>query len=109
MPYTPAQRRLFHEIAENPDAARRHGVSRKEGQRLASEADKLAREGREKPEKTEKKDSNLGILPEMRACGGQTQLQRGQKAIQATVPAQNSAPRAAAPGHIDLSRVFGRR
>lgn len=48
MPYTPAQRRLFHEIAENPDAARRHGTSQSEGRKLAEEADKLAREGREK-------------------------------------------------------------
>ena len=49
MPWTPAQRRLFHETAENPDAARRHGMTRREGGKLAEEADRLAREGREKP------------------------------------------------------------
>jgi hypothetical protein len=48
MPYTPAQRRLFHEVEENSDAARRHGISREEGGKLADEADKLAREGKEK-------------------------------------------------------------
>ena len=48
MPYTPAQRRLFHEISENPDAARRHGISRREGHKLAEEADRLAREGHER-------------------------------------------------------------
>lgn len=51
MPYTPAQRRLFHEVKENPDAARRHGMSREEGGKLAREADDLAREGKEKPNK----------------------------------------------------------
>lgn len=52
MPYTSRQRRLFHEIEENPDVAERHGVSQREGHKLADEADKLAREGREKKEKS---------------------------------------------------------
>ena len=51
MPYTDEQRRLFHEAAENPDAARRHGMSQAEARRLANEADRLAREGREKTAK----------------------------------------------------------
>lgn len=52
MPYTPAQRRLFHEVAENPEAAERHGISEKEGTKLAGEADRLAREGKEKTAKS---------------------------------------------------------
>lgn len=48
MPYTEEQRKLFHEAAENPDVARQHGLSRREAQKLADEADRLAREGREK-------------------------------------------------------------
>lgn len=51
MPYTDDQRRLFHELVENEDARKRHGVSRKEAQKLADEADKYAREGKEKPSK----------------------------------------------------------
>lgn len=47
-PFTPAQRRLFHEVEENPDAARRHGMTRAEGRRLADEADDYARRGKEK-------------------------------------------------------------
>ena len=56
MPYTDAQRRLFHEMEENPDAARRHGVSRDEAGKLADEADRLAREGRTKDAATTKFD-----------------------------------------------------
>lgn len=48
MPYTPAQRRLFHEMEENPDAARRHGTSQREAGQLADEADRLKRQGKEK-------------------------------------------------------------
>ena len=48
MPFTPKQRRLFHEVEENPDAAERHGMSQTEGGKLAREADKLKKEGKEK-------------------------------------------------------------
>ena len=48
MPFTEKQRKLFHEVAENPDAAKRHGISRAEGQKLANEADKLKKRGEEK-------------------------------------------------------------
>jgi hypothetical protein len=103
MPYTPAQRRLFHEIAENPDAARRHGVSRKEGQRLANEADKLAREGKEK---REKKSSDLGSLPVMQASGAQITRQMDQVRQQIIT----NPPTGTMKGSfVDLSRVFGRK
>ena len=58
MPWTPKQRALFHEVEENSDAARRHGMTRAEGSRLAREADKLAREG------TEKRPAAKSALPE---------------------------------------------
>lgn len=48
MPYTPAQRRLFHAMSEDPDVAREHGTSQQGARKLAEEADKLKREGREK-------------------------------------------------------------
>jgi hypothetical protein len=52
MPYTPSQRRLFHAMAEDDDVAREHGTSRKKARKLAEEADDLAREGKEKKEKS---------------------------------------------------------
>lgn len=52
MSYTPAQRRLFHESEENEEVAREHGLKHKEAQKLADEADKFAREGKEKDEKS---------------------------------------------------------
>jgi hypothetical protein len=45
MPYTAAQRRYFHFRAEHPG----DGMSKKEARKLAREADKYAKEGREKP------------------------------------------------------------
>lgn len=48
MPYTEKQRRLFHALEESPDARRRHGVSREEAGKLADEADKYAKEGKER-------------------------------------------------------------
>jgi len=51
VPYTEKQRRLFHELEENPDARKRHGVSREEAGKLADEADDYARRGKEKPAK----------------------------------------------------------
>ena len=51
MPYTEDQRRLFHVLTQDEDARKRRGVSRKEAQKLADEADKYAREGKEKPSK----------------------------------------------------------
>lgn len=48
MPYTKKQRAYFHYLDENPEAAREHGTKPAEAHRLASEADRLAREGRER-------------------------------------------------------------
>jgi Family of unknown function (DUF6582) len=47
MPYTARQRRLFHYREEHPGG----GMSHEEAHRLADEADKLTREGKEKPAK----------------------------------------------------------
>jgi hemerythrin-like domain-containing protein len=52
VPYTPSQRRLFHAMAEDADVAREHGTSRKKARKLAEEADELAREDKEKKEKS---------------------------------------------------------
>lgn len=49
IPYTKEQRRLFHAAEENPDVAREHGMSRREAGKLADEADRLKKEGREHP------------------------------------------------------------
>jgi hypothetical protein len=51
MPWTPDQRRLFHEAEENANVAREHGIGQREAGKLADEADKLKREGKEKPAK----------------------------------------------------------
>ena len=51
-PWTPSQRRLFHSAEENPEVAEEHGISHREAGKLADEADKLAREGKEKKEKS---------------------------------------------------------
>ena len=48
MPFTDAQKRLFHAAAESPSVAREHGMSQAEARRLAAEADRLAGEGKEK-------------------------------------------------------------
>jgi hypothetical protein len=51
MPYTEQQRKLFHAAEENPEVAREHGMSRREAGKLADEADRLKRQGREKAAK----------------------------------------------------------
>lgn len=51
MPYTPKQRRLFHYREDHPG----DGMSREEARRLAGEADRLAREGKEKKPKPKAK------------------------------------------------------
>jgi hypothetical protein len=48
MPFTEAQRKLFHVAQEDKDVAREHGMAPGEARRLADEADRLKREGREK-------------------------------------------------------------
>jgi hypothetical protein len=48
VPYTEKQRRLFHELEENPDARKRHGVNEDEARELAGEADDFARRGKER-------------------------------------------------------------
>lgn len=58
MPYTAAQRRLFHEMAEDNSVAREHGTSQREAGKLAEEADRLKRQGREKAAKAAQNGSN---------------------------------------------------
>ena len=58
MPYTAAQRRLFHEMAEDESVAREHGTSQREAGKLAEEADRLKRQGREKATKAAQNGSN---------------------------------------------------
>jgi len=48
MPYTKDQRKLFNAAAHDPSIAREHGMSNKEAEKLADEADKLKKEGKEK-------------------------------------------------------------
>jgi hypothetical protein len=48
MPYTAQQRKLFHVLEDDPEAAERHGVSQHEAGKLADEADAYAREGKER-------------------------------------------------------------
>lgn len=48
MPYTPEQRRLFHAAAESKEVAREHGMPQGEAKKLADEADKLKKDGKEK-------------------------------------------------------------
>jgi len=52
MPYTDEQRRLFNAAAHDPDIARQHGMTRGEADKLAAEANKLKKEGREKSAKS---------------------------------------------------------
>ena len=52
MPFTPAARRLFHAADENEEVAREHGMTQREAGKLSDEADRLAREGKEKKEKS---------------------------------------------------------
>lgn len=47
MPWSDAQRKLFHAAEENPEVAREHGIGRDEARKLADEADKLKKEGKE--------------------------------------------------------------
>jgi len=64
MPYTSRQRRYFHHLAENPDDARAADVSPRTAADLASEADDLARAGRErKPVKKQTIKSFLDLAP----------------------------------------------
>jgi len=51
MPYTAQQRKLFHVLEDDPEAAERHGMSQGEAGKLADEADDYAREGKEKKPK----------------------------------------------------------
>jgi hypothetical protein len=48
MPYTKEQRALFHAAEEDPEIAQEHGMSQREAGKLADEADKLKKKGREK-------------------------------------------------------------
>lgn len=48
VPYTAQQRKLFHAAEDDPEVARQRGISRQEAGQLADEADKLAREGKER-------------------------------------------------------------
>lgn len=48
MPYTEKQRKLFNAMANDPEIAREHGTSGREAGKLADEANRLKKEGREK-------------------------------------------------------------
>lgn len=48
MPFSDKQRKLFHAADEDPEVAREHGMSHRTAGKLADEADKLAKEGKEK-------------------------------------------------------------
>jgi len=48
VPYTKQQRKLFNAAAHNPDIAERHGMSGKDADKLADEANRLKRQGKEK-------------------------------------------------------------
>jgi hemerythrin-like domain-containing protein len=48
VPYTAAQRRLFNAMAHNKDIAAEHDTSESAARKLAEEADRLKREGKEK-------------------------------------------------------------
>lgn len=61
MPYTPKQRRLFNAAEHDPAIAREHGMSGREADELAGEANDLAREGREK-KPVEKADA-IDLVP----------------------------------------------
>lgn len=52
MPYNQAQRKLFNAEAHDPEIAREHGTSHAEATKLADEANKLKKEGREKHSST---------------------------------------------------------
>jgi hypothetical protein len=47
-PWSESQRRLFNAAAHDKDIAEEHGMSDKEARKLADEANKLKKEGREK-------------------------------------------------------------
>lgn len=48
LPYTKEQRALFNAAAHDPEIAREHGMSGREAGRLADEANRLKRQGKEK-------------------------------------------------------------
>jgi hypothetical protein len=48
MPYTKEQRKLFNAAAHDPDIAEHHGMSGKDADKLADEANKLKKEDKEK-------------------------------------------------------------
>jgi len=48
-PYSEEQRRLFNAAAHDSKIAREHGMSTREAGKLADEANKLKKQGREKP------------------------------------------------------------
>lgn len=49
MPWTEKQRRLFDAAAHDPAIAREHGLTPAGAGKLADEANRMKREGREKP------------------------------------------------------------
>lgn len=65
MPYTPKQRRLFNAMAHDPDIAREHGTSNSEARKLADEANKLKRQGKEKRASFIDLSETFGVKP----CG----------------------------------------
>ena len=48
MPWTKQQRKLFNAAAHDPEIAREHDISGREADKLADEANRLKKEGKEK-------------------------------------------------------------
>ena len=84
-PYTAGQRRLFHSAEENPEVAREHGLTHGEAGKLADEADRLKKKGKEKKSAAKRIE---------------TEPASAAKRIE-------TEPAAAAKLFIDLSPVFG--
>ena len=51
MPYTAQQRKLFHAAEGDPAVAREHGMDAGQAADMAAEADKLKKQGEERPAK----------------------------------------------------------
>ena len=49
MPWTEKQRRLFNAADHDPSIAREHGMSGREAGKLADEANRMKKQGKEKP------------------------------------------------------------
>lgn len=60
MPFTEKQRRLMNAAANDPAVAREHGMSGRTAERLAGEANRMRKQGRERP--AVKAESSPGVV-----------------------------------------------